>query len=285
VIPKVAGSSPVTRPILLVLMNDAFDYYGQGRPSTIFYDIVEGVYRPIEPELAFYLELAKTVQTPIVELGCGTGRIAWALAEAGHQVLGFDNASAMIERAQSMGVHYSHDINNGVRFVLADICSLRLEQAYDLVIAPYRVFNHLVTQQAQQQCLESIKHHLSAAGTAVFDSTLPDKERLLADAEFFRKKPSLVIELPHVDVIFERRITNNQSDAASQTFTTDFSYKITGPVGIFEHVDRLVQRWATDEQIREMIALAGLKIVAMYQDFNRAPLEENGDRIWVLKHA
>src|SRR5437899_2633736 len=63
-------------------------------------------------DVAFYVQHAQAMdpqkQMPVLELGCGTGRIAVALAEAGVRVVGIDSSEGMLEmcarHAQSRGV-------------------------------------------------------------------------------------------------------------------------------------------------------------------------------------
>jgi ubiquinone/menaquinone biosynthesis C-methylase UbiE len=72
-----------------------------------FYDLrIEGDYRPISGDVPFYLRQARKTGGPILELACGTGRIAIPLARAGFEVVGLDKSRAMlrIARAKAGGV-------------------------------------------------------------------------------------------------------------------------------------------------------------------------------------
>ncbi len=50
-------------------------------------------------DVAFYRDAAREIGDPVLELGCGTGRITMALAEAGKRVTGLDLSERMLERA------------------------------------------------------------------------------------------------------------------------------------------------------------------------------------------
>src|SRR5919106_1509803 len=52
-------------------------------------------------DIELYLRLAEVVGDPILELGCGTGRVLAPLAAAGHRVTGIDRSRAMLERARA----------------------------------------------------------------------------------------------------------------------------------------------------------------------------------------
>src|SRR4051794_19283497 len=62
-----------------------------------YYDLEYGTY---EDDLDFFVQLATALDPgrglPLLELGCGTGRIALALAEEGFQVVGVDTSMAML---------------------------------------------------------------------------------------------------------------------------------------------------------------------------------------------
>ena len=52
-------------------------------------------------DVDLYLRLAEVVGDPILELGCGTGRVLAPLAAAGHRVTGIDRSRAMLDRARA----------------------------------------------------------------------------------------------------------------------------------------------------------------------------------------
>ena len=52
-------------------------------------------------DVAFYVELAREADGPIVELGVGTGRVAIPVArETGRPILGIDSSPAMLDLAR-----------------------------------------------------------------------------------------------------------------------------------------------------------------------------------------
>jgi len=67
----------------------------------------------------------------VLELGCGSGRLAAHLAEAGHRVVGVDDSAAML----------SH-LPPSVSGVHASIESLELPQRFDVVLLPSHLINH-----------------------------------------------------------------------------------------------------------------------------------------------
>src|SRR2546427_10874115 len=58
-------------------------------------------------DVAFYRDAAREFGDPVLELGCGTGRITMALAEAGKRITGLDLSERMLERAVKSAQRYS----------------------------------------------------------------------------------------------------------------------------------------------------------------------------------
>ena len=115
-------------------------------------------------DVPFYVELAKETAAhgqAVLELGCGTGRVTIPIAQAGVEVVGLDNAPAMLDVARRKAAGAGA---GGVRWVTADMRSFRLEQRFGLVIIPFRSFLHLLTDADQLACLSRVHEHLLPGG-------------------------------------------------------------------------------------------------------------------------
>src|SRR5688572_18345666 len=69
-------------------------------------------------DVELYLRLAEVVGDPILELGCGTGRVLAPLAAAGHRITGIDRSRPMLDRARA--VLQSHVSNLLPRVTLSE---------------------------------------------------------------------------------------------------------------------------------------------------------------------
>ena len=116
-------------------------------------------------EIEFYTGNAQAVKAgghPVLELACGTGRVAIALANQGADVVGLDFSPPMLEiaRGKSQGME-------NILWVLGDMRSFSLDQTFGLIIIPGHAFQNLVTADEQVACLESIHKHLDPGGTFI----------------------------------------------------------------------------------------------------------------------
>ena len=263
---------------------DVGAYYGPGRASTIFYDALESALRPIESEIAFYKTLTPKADARILEIGCGTGRIAGPLAQAGHTVVGIDLSPAMLAQADAKKAALSEPVAARIDYRTGDARTLDLGETFDLVLAPYRVFNHLLTPADQGAFLAALRNHASPDGLIVFDTNQPSEWHMQSD---YKTWPEQSFALTGHDLILEYRIAHLQFDRVAQTVTCDVRFTLVNQTGglVRRHTDRLAFRWAEPAEIRAMLDQNGLRLLAEYRDFDRAPPTEIGDRVWVVKIA
>ena len=105
----------------------------------------------------------------ILELGCGTGAHAAYLARMGYHVRGIDISESMIERAQQRLSKLPDNIAQRLSFSVRDICSVRLEETYDIVIALFHVMSYQNTNSDFLKALNTAYDHLENDGLFLFD--------------------------------------------------------------------------------------------------------------------
>ena len=125
----------------------------------------------------FYLALARQVGGPVLELGCGTGRITILLAQQGIEITGLDLVPEMLERARQKAEGLS------IRWVEGDVRSFQLEQQFRLICATGGVFNLLLTRSDQEGMLAQIREHLMPEGIFAIDVVVPRPEWMGNHAE------------------------------------------------------------------------------------------------------
>ena len=103
-------------------------------------------------DVAFYRSAARDFGDPILELGCGTGRITMALAEAGKRITGLDLSGRMLERAVKKRAGLRVEARERVHLVQGDMARFDLGEKFRLVIIPFRPFQHLLEVRKQMDC-------------------------------------------------------------------------------------------------------------------------------------
>jgi SAM-dependent methyltransferase len=138
--------------------------------------LLASVYDDLDPWAAsdeFYLGLARESGGAVLELGCGTGRLACRIAAEGLEVVGADPAAGML------GVARSRPGTETVAWVHSDGQSLRLARRFDLIIMTGHAFQALLSDADALAVLETAAHHLKPDGQFVFETRNPAKRAWL----------------------------------------------------------------------------------------------------------
>ncbi len=256
--------------------------------SAAFYALTYDQSVPDWPgEMDFYQEAAAEAQRQggtVLEIACGTGRVAIRLAQSGANIVGLDLSPEMLEVARQRSVGLPN-----VRWVQGDMRSFELGEAFDLVLIPGHAFHNLNSPPDQVACLECIRRHLAPGGL-------------------------LVVHLDHQDVGWLGDLVRKQGgrfEAAEQfqhpesgrlvRTSRGWSYEPATQTAVcqtvWEEVEadgQVVERWKTGPirlhaifrfEMEHLLARAGLAVEALYGDFFRHPLEDTSPgMIWVAQH-
>jgi SAM-dependent methyltransferase len=143
-----------------------------------FYDVIYDHIRN-EADHDFFLNKILAEKGPVLEVGVGTGRIFKEALDKGADIYGIDFSPAMIDVLKSKLTEKDH-----YRVSVQDVCELKSNLKYSLVIAPFRVFMHLLTVNQQLKALSNIHDHLLAGGTFIFDLFVPNLKMLAEGVEY-----------------------------------------------------------------------------------------------------
>jgi SAM-dependent methyltransferase len=212
-------------------------------------------------DLPFWLGLAAQTGEPILELGCGTGRVLIPLAQAGYHTIGLDHSVSMLNFLQAnIG-----QIKPAPWLIAADISEYHLAVQYSLIILPC---NTLSTLQGKQRmaCLRCVVKHLKPGG--VFAVSMPNSETLLNLPA--RSEAEVEDEFTHPQ-------TGNPVQVSSSWRRTKATFKMTW---IYDHLlpDGRVQRFTVEntqqmlpaDTYMEEIRRVGMKVTGVYGDFDRS---------------
>ncbi len=126
-------------------------------------------------DLPLWFALAAEARGPILELGCGPGRVLAALATSGHSVEGLDRDPQMLSRAARRLAHHS------VRLHCGDLRSFNLESRYTLILLPCNTFAQLDDADAAAM-LACARRHLLRRGRLAAELPTPSESHGLPAA-------------------------------------------------------------------------------------------------------
>jgi SAM-dependent methyltransferase len=117
------------------------------------------------PYLKEVLRRFRFRKTDAVELACGTGTLAIALAKEGYRVVGVDRSAAMLREAQNKACQAGVEVT----FVKQDIRQLRLERPVDLATCFFDSINYLLSYGDLTKTFEAVSRALNPGGLLIFD--------------------------------------------------------------------------------------------------------------------
>ncbi len=225
-------------------------------------------------DVAFYREAVREFGDPVLELGCGTGRIMMALADAGKRITGLDLSERMLERAVKKRAALNKEARERVHLVQGDMARFDLGETFRLVIIPFRPFQHLLEVQQQVDCLECVRKHLAPGGRLILDVFQTDAERM-HDPVHMREM--LVTEYATTDGR-QVRITERVAafHRAEQRNDVEMIFSIRHRDG---RQERMVFAWPLRYffryEVEHLLARCGFRVTALYGNFDRTPIRDD----------
>ena len=235
--------------------------------------LFDQLYRRRRQDVRFYVQIARRYGGPVLELGCGSGRVAFELAQAGIEVLGIDTMPSMLQRARERSARLPQAARARVSFRRGDMRRLKLGRTFRLVIAPFNAFTHLYTRRDLERALAGCRDHLAARGRLVFDVPMPDLRALAQDPERLYACGSL---LDARDGQRYRQYEASHYDPVEQIRSVTF---------VFERADRpreqralpLTQRQFFPAELEALLFYNGFAIERRYGDFAGGALEPHSE--------
>ena len=251
-------------------------------------EIYDSVYSYVTEDIPFYVEEARRAGSPILELGCGTGRVAVPIAKAGVDITAVDFSPAMLEVARRK----TNDLQGGdgkLTLVQADMRDFSLEapagpdEKFNLVIIPFRGFLSLLSVEDELRTLVNIKQHLAPDGRLVFNIFVPDLNMLVSEG----------------DVAYHFRDVTDPATGAQWVIWHQSRYdnynQIINARIIIEQLDQegaVGRRLFRDFQLRyihtwemhHLLDLLGFEVVDLFGDFDRSPFDSTStEMVWVAR--
>lgn len=219
-------------------------------PAHYHHPVLVALYDIDNPEPAgthLYLELTAGLPagTRVLDLGCGTGRLAVAFARRGFVVTGIDPAAASLDFARA------RPDGDRVRWIEADARTLAIGERFDLITMTGNAFQALTGPDDPAALIATLQRHLAPGGRFVFETRNPPVEewRLWTFEATHRviRHP----EMGEIEIWDEAEATD---DPAIVRVATIHVFRATGR----RLVSRFLLRFTPKAEIERLLAAAGL---------------------------
>jgi SAM-dependent methyltransferase len=234
----------------------------------------------------FYVDLANRSGGPVLEIGCGTGRVLLAIAREGIEIEGVDNSSAMLGVLKSRLAAEPPSIRERVKLHEGDMRRFRLPAKFPLVIMPFRPLQHMYTLEDQLAALKTAAARLSDAGRMAFDVFYPKFEMIP------RGIGEEILELEwhlggNAPTTVRRYLRKESYNKIAQTFDATFLFRTyRGERLVSEETEPLKMSYYTYPQMLGLFVMTGLEIVEQYGSFKKTPLDNDAtEMIFVVRKA
>ncbi len=237
-----------------------------------FYDLDT---EEITADIPFWISLARRTGGPVLELGCGTGRVLVPLAQAGFSVVGIDLSPAMLEVAQTKV--QAAGVGHRVELIQADALSLNLGRRFPLALVALNSFGHFVEPGEPEQALDRVCAHLTADGILALDLTNPvpgafGETTGVVLHDYTRPGPT-----PGWQTI---KLRSQALDPIEQIVDVSCFYDEVGPRGELRRtVATFLLRYFYKNELGLLFERAGLSLDALYGGYELEDLTEASDRL------
>jgi SAM-dependent methyltransferase len=228
------------------------------------------VYRE-RSDVAFWIDAAKDSGGPVLEIGCGTGRVLIPTARAGIDIIGLDQSPSMLKVCRERLGQENSEVQSRVQLVQGDMRRFELNRQFNLITLPFRPFQHLETVDEQIACLTCIGRHLADDGRLILDLFNPSLDALVQriEGDEFGEEPEFTT--PN-----GRRVVRRHKIVAHDRFRqvnqVELIYYVTHPDGREERiVFAFSMRYLFRFEAEHLLARCGFAVEHLYAGADKSP--------------
>ncbi|HEY7127933.1 MAG TPA: class I SAM-dependent methyltransferase [Ktedonobacterales bacterium] len=240
-----------------------------------YYDLEHASY---QDDVDLYLNYAAATGAPILEIGCGSGRLLLPLAQQGYEVVGVDSSQVMLKRAQER--LNDAGLTHLVKLVEGDARKLALDQRFRLAFVGLNSFAQFTTRTEQQAVLTALAAHLVPNGVLLLDLPNADLRRFQqAEGHLFHQ--------------------GTWTDAASHELVSHFLAAAYDPVARIMEVTHFYEvspqgealrrtivktslAWLSQGEAELLVEQQGFRLLHTFGDYELNPCEEGSPRLIVV---
>jgi SAM-dependent methyltransferase len=239
-------------------------------------ELYDWEYRRRRDDVRFYTMLAGERGGPILDLGCGTGRLLAPLVRAGHTVVGVDRAPAMLARAAARLRRLPPGARRRAMLVRGDLRALGFEPRFAFAIAAFHGVQELGADADLVRLFRGAARALIPGGWLAFDTFAPDPRfsARAPDARWARTR------FRH-PVTGERLVYSETHRRRGAILAMTFHYQPVDARGRRrggERRVRLEHRLLAPSEVERLLARAGLELIAAWGGWSGEPISDDTEQ-------
>ena len=227
-------------------------------------------HRNYHADVKYYTDLAATRPGPLLELGCGSGRLTLPMAAARGSITAVDLSPGLLDGLRRKLAEGDPDAAARVEVIQGDIRSLNLKRKFPTVLLPFNTVMHFYADEDLTQAFACVKRHLAEGGRFHLDLLNPDLAYLAASGGGRRSRMRLNHPVTGEPLLFSE---NHYYDAARQINYAFHYYRKAGVRGGSgaEEILVLKQRQFFPREMDQWLVNSGFRVIGKYGDFSGGP--------------
>lgn len=230
-------------------------------------------------DVGFYAGLASSVGGPVLEIGCGTGRIAIPMARGGVSVVAVDRSEAMLAKFAARLDGEEDGVRGRIETVRADAVTLDLGSArFPMAAMPFNFLMLIPDVADERRLLQTVARHLEPGAVLALDVMNPLHLSPRAESRHQPSWPRLNPETGNTYIrhtaqtaIDERQVQRyygwyEELDEDGRTVATEYSFRW-----------RFIYRY----ELEFLLELCGFRVETVYGGFDESPWTPESTRIVV----
>mgnify|MGYP003574927431 CR=1 FL=1 len=219
-------------------------------------------------EISFFLKHARLSSGPVLEVGCGTGRITLPIARTGVAITGLDVSRPMLERARRK----TKEEQLSVAWLEQDCRHIKMDQPFGLIFSATNAMQHLHDLDSVNSFLTAARNALQPGGALILDVFNPNPAKL-ARTTATRYHHKTFRDAEGNEICVE---TTSEYHSATQILAFTLFYLSRGELVRTKKVN---MRCFFPEELSALCHFNKLEVVQRYGNYDETPFSNDSPKI------
>lgn len=230
-------------------------------------------------DVEFYLEMLAETGGPVLDAGCGTGRLLLAFAREGYEAWGFDTSQEMLRVGRQKREKEAPEVAERLHMAYGDMREFQLAQKFKLALFGCNTFQHLLTNPEQDQALQCMREHLEDDGRLLIQTTNVKFHEHEPDVLYHRGREFHSETQEWVDSFYSYHYFQH---VQIQQFTLFLD--VANAAGLVTRRQVVLNlRFLFPPEMERLLHANGFVLEGLYGDFQRNPVTR--DSPWIIAQA